>query len=95
MNEYKYIKDGPKYFNECESCGWVAPLASFPIHNPPKKFEGKENKLICEVCSSTIVGIATEYESSSYQPLNLFVALAQGINLVLDKTTNRLSKIGK
>lgn len=79
MTEYKYIHEGQGHYKECESCGWVAPLAQF-------EREGNTHKMTCEVCASTLTGKASDY---GFGDVELYINMAQSVNLLLDKLLNR------
>lgn len=84
MYAYRYIyADG--HAQECDSCGYTAPLAEFPRRSLAER---DQRKLICEVCATTEIGSITDYASRSHD-IELFRVVAQSTNLILDKMTGR------
>ena len=55
MREYKIIEtdDGVQ---ECDSCGYPSPLCDFMV-------DGRETRMLCEVCSSTFISSQVEFTS--------------------------------
>lgn len=80
--EYKFIKieDEDDEFEYCNTCQCPVPLCEFD--NPDLRKRKEEPKvLLCEICSSTCLGS----EIRSYEKTITPLALAQALNLVLDK----------
>lgn len=76
---YEYKKNESGELEYCETCQFEAPLCEFDNYNPRKT---KENPkiLLCEICSSTLLGSEIQNQFS-VSPL----ALAQAFNLILRK----------
>lgn len=83
--KYKITEDGDLVV--CSDCGSDAPVAEFQKQSSlPKKNEAHD---LCELCASTGFGALLEYNHNrEFAPLAS--AIAQGLNLILDKCTDRL-----
>lgn len=87
MIEYKYVKVDPAYddYEDCDSCNQVAPLHTFAA-NPMS--DRKEDKKMCELCSSTFVGNALDYPRQ-YPDAKVMQHICAVGNVMLDKITGR------
>lgn len=86
IEEFNYKRDG-KYLAECDSCGAIAPLSKFRRR---KVGHINENRDLCELCASSQIGTATDYLTEN---VDLFRAIAQVGNLILDKITKRREEL--
>lgn len=80
--EYKYIRNEIGDVLECDSCDSIAPLAEFNESFP------KQKRSLCELCASSQIGNVTLHPEQ-YPDSEIFEALAQVGNIILDKITGR------
>jgi hypothetical protein len=86
MIDYKYIED-ECYVLGCSSCGCVAPLCQTKYQSIRRQ---NEDRFLCQICANSEVGNATDFY---HEDVNLYRAMAQVGNTVVDMLTDRRNKL--